>query len=118
MDFSEAYKFSGPEPVFSPDGRYLATSVDSRCVIRDSDSLAVVQIFSCADKIDKIAWSPNNTHVLCALYHRSLLHVWSLDNASWICKIDEGPAGTLLFSACWVAACEVSPVATAFPATT
>lgn len=34
MDFSEPYKYSGPAPAYSPDGRYLAAAVEYRLIIR------------------------------------------------------------------------------------
>jgi WD40 repeat protein len=93
MDFSEAYKFTGPRPTFSPDGKYVACSVDARCVIRDAESLVVCHIFSCQDKIDEIAWCPTGVKVLCAMYSRAILQVWNVEEECWTCKIDGGPAG-------------------------
>jgi hypothetical protein len=40
MDFSETYKHSGP-CAWSPDGKMLATAVEFRLVVRDTDSLQV-----------------------------------------------------------------------------
>ena len=93
MDFSESYKFSGPPPAFSPDGRFLATVLDYRLVIREADSLQVVQIYSCLDRIHRVEWAPNSVYVLAALHDRAAVQVWSVDDAEWHCKIDEGPAG-------------------------
>mgnify|MGYP001807593983 CR=1 FL=1 len=59
MDFSEAYKCS-LLPSYSPDGQFLAAAVEYRLVIRDVESLQVVQIYSCLDKIHHVEWSPNS----------------------------------------------------------
>lgn len=75
MDFSEAYKSTGPAPVFSPDGKFLATVVDYRLVIRETLTLKHVQLYSCLDKIHKIEWSPLSTYVLCALHDRAVVQV-------------------------------------------
>jgi hypothetical protein len=32
-------------------------------------------------------------YVLCGLYSRGIVQVWSVDDPEWACKIDEGPAG-------------------------
>ncbi|KAG1666484.1 hypothetical protein FOA52_004866 [Chlamydomonas sp. UWO 241] len=93
MDFSEPYKTSGPPPAYSPDGRYLAAAVEYRLIIREAESLQVVQLYSCLDRIDHIEWSPNSMYCLAAMYSRAIVQVWSADQSDWACKIDEGPAG-------------------------
>lgn len=45
------------------------------------------------DKINHIDWASDSGYILCALYKRSLVQVWSLAQPEWICKIDNGPAG-------------------------
>lgn len=82
MDFSEAYKSSGAAPLFSPDGKYIATVIDYRLVIRAADSMNVVQLYSCLDKIHKIEWSPNSVYVLCGLYDRAVVQVRHLRQAA------------------------------------
>lgn len=32
-------------------------------------------------------------YVLCGLYSRGIVQVWSVEDPEWACKIDEGPAG-------------------------
>lgn len=92
QDFSESYRCS-LLPAYSQDGRYIAAAVEYRLVIREVDSLKVVQIYSCLDKIHRIEWSANGKYVLCGLYSRGIVQVWSVEDAEWSCKIDEGPAG-------------------------
>jgi WD40 repeat protein len=92
MDFSETYRCSG-KPVFSPDGRLLAHSVEYRLIVRETESLRVVQLFSCLDRVDTVEWSSNSTYVLCGLHSRGIVQIWAVDQPEWTCKIDEGPAG-------------------------
>ncbi|XP_057482621.1 uncharacterized protein LOC130769343 [Actinidia eriantha] len=92
MEFTEAYKQSGP-CCFSPNARFLAVSVDYRLVIRDVLSLKVVQLFSCLDKISYIEWAQDSEYILCGLYKKPMIQAWSLAQPEWTCKIDDGPAG-------------------------
>jgi hypothetical protein len=87
------YRCNGPPPVFSPNGRYLATAVDFRLVVRDVDTLNVVHLFSCLDKIQHIEWAADSDYLLCGLYRRAMVQAWSVQQPDWTCKIDEGPAG-------------------------
>mmetsp|Transcript_481 Transcript_481/g.1053 ORF Transcript_481/g.1053 Transcript_481/m.1053 type:complete len:436 (-) Transcript_481:31-1338(-) len=93
LDFSEVYRCNGPAPQFSPNGRYLATAVDFRLVVRDVDTLNVVQLFSCLDKIEHIEWACDSNFILCGLFKRAMVQAWSVEQPDWNCKIDEGPAG-------------------------
>ncbi|KAG2498499.1 hypothetical protein HYH03_003750 [Edaphochlamys debaryana] len=93
MDFSESFRTSGPKPAFSPNGRYVATVVEYRLIIRDVEHLRVIQLYSCLDRIDCIEWSSNSNYVLCGLFSRGIVQVWSVDSPEWTCRIDEGPAG-------------------------
>jgi hypothetical protein len=63
MDFSECYRCS-LLPAHSPDGAFIAVAVEYRLVIREAESLKVVQIYSCLDKIHSVAWSPNSKCVV------------------------------------------------------
>lgn len=60
MDFSESFRSSGPHPAFSPDGRFVATVVEYRLIIREVETLRVVQLYSCLDRIDRS---------VCLVYH-------------------------------------------------
>ncbi|PNW73649.1 hypothetical protein CHLRE_13g567150v5 [Chlamydomonas reinhardtii] len=93
MDFSESFRSSGPHPAFSPDGRFVATVVEYRLIIREVETLRVVQLYSCLDRIDSIEWSCNSAYVLCGLCSRGVIQIWTVESSEWTCKIDEGPAG-------------------------
>lgn len=93
MDFSELFPFNGPHPLFSPDGKYLAVVVEYRLLIRDCQTLKVVQMFSCLDKVKLVQWSFDSKYIMCVLLNRSIIQVWYLDDIGWTCKIDEGQAG-------------------------
>eukprot|EP01112_Ceratiomyxa_fruticulosa_P007573 TRINITY_DN1970_c0_g1_i3.p1 TRINITY_DN1970_c0_g1~~TRINITY_DN1970_c0_g1_i3.p1 ORF type:complete len:452 (-),score=74.72 TRINITY_DN1970_c0_g1_i3:49-1404(-) len=94
MDFSELYNHTAPNLCkFSPSGKYIATTVKYRLVIRDVETLQIVQLYSCLDIIQELEWSPDSQYVLCVMYKRATIQVWCVDQPKWTCKIDEGPAG-------------------------
>ena len=93
MDFSEAYRFGGPAPAYSPDGRFVAFTAEYRLVVRDVQTLEVVHLCSCLDRISNVEWSCDSDHILCALHKRATLQCWSVSQQEWSCKIDEGAAG-------------------------
>lgn len=43
-DFTEIYKQSNSQCVFSPDGQFVATAVQQRLVIRQTDTLQIAQV--------------------------------------------------------------------------
>ncbi|KAJ8320294.1 hypothetical protein KUTeg_001881 [Tegillarca granosa] len=47
----------------------------------------------------KYLWSADSQFILCGLFKRGIVQVWSLEQPDWNCKIDEGSAG--LCSVCW-----------------
>ena len=53
MDFTEIYKQTG-HCVFSPNGLYIATAVQYRLCIRDSETLAITHLYSCTDGISEV----------------------------------------------------------------
>ncbi|KAA6420156.1 MAG: WD repeat-containing WRAP73 isoform X1 [Trebouxia sp. A1-2] len=93
MDFSETYRFSGPVPVCSPCGKYIAAATEYRLVVRDALTTQVAQIYSCIDKISDVQWCPSSTYIMCGLVKRAIVQVWSVVEPDWTCKIDEGLAG-------------------------
>jgi hypothetical protein len=55
MDFSLFHGHGGSSLCkFSPDGTLLATAAKFRLVVRNSESLEIVHIFSCLDNIQSI----------------------------------------------------------------
>ena len=93
MDFTDKLACSGPPPVFSPDRRLLASADGYRLVVRAADSLAVVSLASCLDRIEALAWSPDSDHILCGLLRRATVQVFCVSDPDWACSIAEGPAG-------------------------
>ena len=91
--YSEVHDASSGVLRASPDGKLLAGAEAYRIIIRDLDTLQTVQIYSCLDQIEHIEWSADSKYVLCALFKRGLVQVWSVDAPEWHCKIDEGPLG-------------------------
>ena len=73
--YSEAYRYSGSLPAYSPDGKYLATAEDFKLVVRDVDTLQVVQLYSCLDRIKQLEWCCRSEYVLCGLTQRPIVQV-------------------------------------------
>ncbi|XP_066547165.1 WD repeat-containing protein WRAP73 [Amia ocellicauda] len=99
MNFSEVFKHTNQLCRVSPDGKYLATCVQYRLVVRDVNTLQVLHLYTCLDQIQQVEWSSDSLFILCAIYKRGLVQVWSLEQPDWHCKIDEGSAG--LVSSRW-----------------
>ncbi|TKS77392.1 WD repeat-containing protein WRAP73 [Collichthys lucidus] len=95
MNFSEVFKQSNQLCKVSPDGKYLATCVQYRLVVRDVSTLQILQLYTCLDQISHMDWSSDSLFILCAMYKRGLVQVWSLEQPDWHCKIDEGSIGLL-----------------------
>ncbi|KAL2103361.1 hypothetical protein ACEWY4_000229 [Coilia grayii] len=95
MNFSEVFKHTNQQCRVSPNGKYLATCVQYRLVIRDVNTLQILQLYTCLDQVDHIEWSSDSVLILCAMYKRGLVQVWSLKQPDWHCKIDEGSIGLL-----------------------
>ena len=92
-EFSEAYAQSGGAVHWSPSGKLIAVANDNRLVVRNASTLQIVQLFSCTEKIDHLEWSHDSKFVLCAMYRRSLVQVWCVEDDEWTCRITEGLAG-------------------------
>ncbi|KAJ4457612.1 putative WD-repeat protein [Paratrimastix pyriformis] len=90
MDFSDAWPGT---PKFSPDGIYCAASNGLRVTIRKLATLEEIRSFTCLDKIETLDWSPDSQYILCGLFRRGIVQVWSIDSPDWWCKIDPGPSG-------------------------
>ncbi|XP_036599325.1 WD repeat-containing protein WRAP73 [Trichosurus vulpecula] len=99
MNFSEVFKLSNQLSKFSPNGKFLASCVQYRLVVRDVSTLQIFQLYTCLDQIQHLEWSADSLFILCAMYKRGLVQVWSLEQPDWHCKIDEGSAG--LVASCW-----------------
>ncbi|ELV14254.1 WD repeat-containing protein WRAP73 [Tupaia chinensis] len=82
MNFSEVFKLSNLLCKFSPDGKYLASCVQYRLVVRDVTTLQILQLYTCLDQIQHMEWSADSLFILCAMYKRGLVQlritVWSL----------------------------------------
>lgn len=93
MNFSELFRQTSQLCKFSPDGKYLAAVVEFRLIVRDVDTFQIQNLYSCLDTIQCIEWSSDSQFILCGLYKRGVVQVWSIEQPDWNCKIDEGSAG-------------------------
>uniref|UniRef100_K7F8R3 WD repeat containing, antisense to TP73 n=1 Tax=Pelodiscus sinensis TaxID=13735 RepID=K7F8R3_PELSI len=83
----------------NPKVYIIASCVQYRLIVRDVNSLQILQLYTCLDQIQYIEWSSDSLFILCAMYKRGIVQVWSLEQPDWHCKIDEGSAG--LVASCW-----------------
>jgi WD40 repeat protein len=93
VTYSEPHLQTGGLVQFSPCGSYVASAAGYRLILRDVDTLQIVQLYSCIDEIEGLEWSCDSEYVLCSIQKRGTAQVWSLSNKEWHCKIDEGPVG-------------------------
>ena len=100
MNFSDVFNSNKLLCHFSPDGKHLA-HVDGhyKLFVRNSVSLNVMHMFTCLDEVSTISWSYDSSMILCAMYKRAVVQIFSVVNTEWSCKIDEGSFG--LVSAVW-----------------
>jgi WD40 repeat protein len=89
---ADAQEMANPLMLFSVSG--------TRLTIRDGNSLEVLRSYNCVDKIDRISLSPDKKYILCAMYAREIVEMFSLSDSEWRCKITEG-VGAGLISADW-----------------
>ncbi|ELU06120.1 hypothetical protein CAPTEDRAFT_5701 [Capitella teleta] len=95
MNFSELFKHTNELCKFSPDGKYLASAVQYRLIIRDVKTLQILQLYTCLDAIQDVQWAPDSEFVMCCMLKRGLVQIWSLEQPEWTCKVDEGSAGLI-----------------------
>lgn len=93
MSCSFSAPIVGTASQFSPSGEYVASLSASRLTVRNSHTLEVTNIFQAVDKIEKAEFSPDSEYILCALYARNAIQVFSLRDKTWKCRINEGVTG-------------------------
>lgn len=98
MNFSELFKQSNQLCKFSPDAKYLANAIQYRLIVRDVKTFQILHLYTCLDAIQLLEWSPDSQFILCGMFKRGLVQVWSLEQPEWTCKIDEGSAGLVAVS--------------------
>lgn len=52
-----------------------ASCVEYRLVVRDANTLQVLQLYTCLDQIQYIEWSSDSLFILCAMYKRGIVQV-------------------------------------------
>lgn len=93
--FSSPYQHTGKNICYSLCSNYLASSYGSNLILKNSLTLQDIQIFPCIDKIDKIEFSFDSQYILCGIYNRSVIQVFSLNDFTWRCRINESIAGII-----------------------
>lgn len=52
-----------------------ASCVQYRLVVRDVNTLQILQLYTCLDQIQYIEWSSDSLFILCAMYKRGIVQV-------------------------------------------
>ncbi|KAE9408219.1 WD repeat-containing protein 8 [Gymnopus androsaceus JB14] len=123
MDFTEIYKQTGSLVAFSPGTHFILTAVESRLIIRSSESFEIKRTWlldptpsgstaslskpksvrvSSEHKnfaISHIGWSCDSEYILAACAKNGVVHVFKLRDEEWNARIDCGAEG--LVKAIW-----------------
>lgn len=76
--FTYAESVLGSSSLFSPSNIYIAIISGSRLTIRNARTSEVIHIFSCIDKIEKAEFSPDSQFILCAMFSRNAVQIFSM----------------------------------------
>ena len=88
-------QLSGSSVILSPSSEYMAIIISGRLIIRDVKTLVTINVFSCIDKIERCEFSPDSSFILCAMFSRNAVQVFSVTDSEWKCRINEGIAGVV-----------------------
>eukprot|EP00929_Paragymnodinium_shiwhaense_P079819 TRINITY_DN41608_c0_g1_i1.p1 TRINITY_DN41608_c0_g1~~TRINITY_DN41608_c0_g1_i1.p1 ORF type:complete len:523 (-),score=98.51 TRINITY_DN41608_c0_g1_i1:172-1671(-) len=91
MACSEVYKQAAGK--WSPNSRYLAAASQNRVLVREGDTLKLVRVFLCVDKVERIEWADDSVHLLSEASRQGVVHIWNLNDGDWQCRIDESLGG-------------------------
>ena len=83
----------GSSSIFSPDNQYVGIVSGSRLTIIEADTMLALHVFPCVDKIDKVIFSPDSQYVLCGMFSRNAVQIFSIADGEWRCRVNEGVAG-------------------------
>ena len=61
--------------------------------IRDMNTLEIVHMFTCVDKVETMQFSPDSEYLLCGMFARCAIQVFSMADPGWKCRINESVAG-------------------------
>jgi len=85
----------GSMSIFSPDSQYVGIVSGSRLTVLESETMSVLHVFPCVDKIEKVIFSPDSQYVLCGMFSRNAVQIFSLADGEWRCRVNEGVAGVV-----------------------
>ncbi len=93
--FSAPLSHQSKNIICSPNSKYLLSSSSTSLTLYDLPTLQLHHHYSCIDKIEKIEFSSDSQYILCGIYNRSTIQVFSVNDLTWRCRINESIAGIL-----------------------
>ncbi|TFK30772.1 YVTN repeat-like/Quino protein amine dehydrogenase, partial [Coprinopsis marcescibilis] len=123
MDFTELYRQSASQVVFSPGAHFILTAVQDRVIVRRSDTFQITRTWlvpqtqtptnaalstkptlkhkpvastsvqSSDSWITQIAWSCDSEYILAACAKKGVVHLYKLRDEEWTGRIDAGAEG-------------------------
>lgn len=94
-EFSAPFSFGLRNVCSSSSCKLLASAIGSNVTVRDMSTLDVVHIFTCIDKIETLQFSADSEYLMCGMYARCAIQVFSMADPQWKCRINESVAGVI-----------------------
>ncbi|XP_063689797.1 WD repeat-containing protein WRAP73-like [Bolinopsis microptera] len=90
MNFSKRFKNS-VTPAFSECGKMVANANGSKVLVRDVNTLQLLQMWVCYDTVRDIVWSPDSNYL--ASVSGNKIQLWSMSDSAWRSCISETNGG-------------------------
>ena len=78
MNFSDAFQQTKHLVAFSPDSQYVASCCQYRLVVRDCQTLQIVNLHTCLDQVQALSWSPDSLFIMCGMFKRGVVQVGTM----------------------------------------
>lgn len=73
---------------YSPNEQYICNKMKHRLIIRDSETLQLIQLYNFLEEIHDVIWSNNSELILCILLKKEpTIQIWKIKDNKWHYKI-------------------------------